>query len=838
VKRRIAALLAIGGLIMLSIPADGLHAAGPPHQLGAAAGASFSGLEARAILDKYCVTCHNSRLKTAGLLLDSVDVGHVAARADVWEKVRLKLLAGEMPPAGRSRPDKQAYDGLTSWLETELDRAGVANPNPGRPDAFRRLNRAEYRRVIRDLLALSVEDKKIADLLPADDESYGFDNTAGVRMSPTLMEQYLNAAEKISRLAVGASAPVLSGDTFQVPENLSQNDWLDGLPFGTRGGTVIKYNFPADGTYEISVRLGRYNFAGGGRVPNYDVPQRLEIRLDGERLHVFTQPVVPRDEQPQTDSVRAPSQPVPSPSPKPDRFKDVDEDWQFRFAAKAGPRTITLAWLNRTPELLEHLRYTLRPYPGYSDPGGGGSGVDSYYRNRTGAYLNTAEIRGPFDARGPGDTPSRRRIFACHPTRPAEEASCAKTIFSTLARRAYRRSVTDADLQPLLTFYEDGRLAGGFEAGIEHALQALLTSWEFLYRVERDPANVAPNTNYRLSDEDLASRLSFFLWSSIPDDELLDLVHQGTLSSPGVLEQQVRRMVADPRSEALVDGFVSQWLYLRNVAGVSPDPRVDPDFDDGLRQAFRKETELFVRSIIREDRSVLDLLTADYTFVNERLARHYGILNVHGDHFRRVTLTDSRRHGLLGQGSILSVTSYPHRTSPVLRGKWVLENLLGTPPPAPPPNVPDLDSSQKSTNNPTLRERMSLHRTNPVCSSCHARMDPIGFAMEAFDLDGRLRVYEGDSRTAIDTSGILPSGEKFDGIVGLRQALVNHADQVVETMTKKLLTYALGRGVDAYDMPAVRAVRRDAARADYRFSSIILGVVRSLPFQMRRAAGA
>ena len=759
----------------------------------------------RAVINQYCVPCHNRTAKTGGLALDTLDIDHVAHDAETWEKVVRKLGAGVMPPAGRPRPDTATYDNLRSWLISQLDRAAVDTPNPGRTEAFHRLNRAEFRNAVRDLLALDID---VAALLPADEATYGFDNMAGVqRMSPTLMERYLLAAERITRVAIGTPGVAPNVDIYRLDDDLAQDDRLEGLPFGTRGGAVIPYNFPRDGEYSIRVQLARYGVNGTNEdIFPFERRQDLQVAVDGEPVHVFTLPAAdPKARQSQTAR------------------RNLDADWQVRFAVKAGPHEVAITFLNRTPALVETLVRPLRSYSG-----------DERVSLRQGAYLRSVEISGPFEVNLGGNTPSRRRIFTCHPSKSADEEACARTILTDLARRAYRRPVTQRDLQGLMSFFRDGRIHGGFEAGIEQALQALLVMPEFLFRVERDPQNVAARSAYRINDLDLASRLSFFLWSSIPDDELLDAASRGTLRNPAMLHQQVTRMLADPRAQALVKNFAGQWLFLRNVSSVRPDPAKDPDFDASLRQAFLEETELFFDSIMREDRSVLELLTADYTFVNERLARHYGIPGVMGTHFRRVTLTEDYRRGLLGQGSVLAVTAYPHRTSPVLRGKWILENFLGMPPPPPPPNVPDLKETNAAEQPLTMRERMAQHRANPACASCHAQMDPLGFALENFDFVGRWRTRD-ESFFPIDASGSLPDGTTFDGVVGLRQAVLKRPDQFVSTMTEKLLAYALGRGLEYHDAPAIRTIVRAASRDEYRFSTLILGIVESLPFQMKRS---
>ena len=763
---------------------------------------------ARALLDRYCVTCHNDSLRVAGLALDTVDVTRVGGHAETWEKVVGKLRAGMMPPAGRPRPDPETYAGLASYLETELDRAAAANPDPGRSNALRRLNATEYRNAILDLLDLEVD---VAALLPADDSSAGFDNVSLGGLDPGRLERYLAAARRISRLAVGAPVRSPVADTFIVPSDLNQTGHVEELPFGTRGGTTVRYNFPVDAEYELRVELGKsWNT---NRVGGLQRPQDVVITLDGEPMRVMTVTPTPR---------RAPNQAIQyQPVDRP-----ADADLAIRMPVTAGPHVVGAAFVDRDPGLIERHR---QPFLKVHITVGGDQ--------RAQPNIYSITITGPFDATGPGDTPSRRRLFTCRPAdaSPDAEVACAREILSTLARRAYRRPVTDADVGQLQGFYRQGRDGGDFDSGIEMALRRLLVSPEFLLRVERDPEHHDSQQPYLVSDLELASRLSFFLWSSLPDDALIDDAAAGALRSPGVLESHVRRMLADPRSESLVTNFAAQWLYLRNLPAVSPDFIVFPDFDETLRRALRRETELFFESIVREDRSAIDLLTADYTFVNERLAKHYGMPGIYGSHFRRITLPpDSPRGGLLGQGSILAVTGYATRTSPVVRGKWILENLLGTPPPPPPANVPPL-SEEKSDAVLSMRERMVQHRRNPACAACHALMDPVGLSLENFDAIGRWRTLT-DGFAPIDASGSFPDGTTFDGVAGLRQALVSRADQFVRTMTEKLLTYALGRAVEHYDQPAVRAIERAAARDDYRFSSIVLGIVESTPFQMRRPA--
>jgi hypothetical protein len=814
--------------------------------------------EARALLNRYCVGCHSEAQRQRGavpIALDTINTSDVKADARVWESVVRKMRAGVMPPAGRPRPDQASHDAFLGWLENGLDRAAERNPNPGRTEPFHRLNRAQYQNAIRDLLNLETD---VTSLLPPDDSSYGFDNIAGVlKMSPTLMERYLAAAQKISRAAVGTSPPAPTVDYFRVPDDLAQDRRLPGQSFGTRGGTKIRYTFPMDADYVIRVQLSRDLNEG---VPVYAEDQQLEVSVDGERVKLFTLPGVAGSaaaaEPPQDfDTPAPPEKPAAPPqgrgaasnepevgrrasaastpagrgAPRLNRQgleqrNRADRDWEVRVPVKAGTRDVEVAFINPTSALAETARLPfMRPYP---------AGVN-IAETRPGAYLRSVEISGPHDPTGPGQSPSRERIFSCRPAKAADEPACARTILATLARHAYRRPVTDADLEPLLAFYSEGRKTGGFEDGIEWALKRLLVGPEFLIRVEADPADGRPNTPHRISDLELASRLSFFLWNSIPDEELLTLAARKQLADPAVLARQIRRMVADDRFGAFVDNFGAQWLYLRNLAAVVPVQQSFPDFDDTLRQAFRRETELFFESIVREDRSALDLLRADYTFVNERLARHYGIPNVTGSRFRRVSLgPDSKRGGLLGQGSILTVTSYPDRTSPVVRGKWILENLLGAPPPAPPPNVPELKPNSFATQVLSMRDRMAEHRKNTVCASCHAMMDPLGFALENFDGVGKWRALD-ESGAPIDASGTMPDGTKFEGASGLARALLG-SDRFASTLTEKMLTYALGRGLEYYDAPAVRAIVRESAKTDYRFSSLILGVVQSTPFQMRQ----
>ena len=758
-----------------------------------------------ALLRRYCLTCHNRQQLDRGAVpveLESADLADVPAQAEIWEKVIRKVRTGTMPPLGRPRPDAAAADGLAAWLETEVDRAAAARPNPGRTVPLHRLNRTEYQNAVRDLLALDVD---AAALVPADDQSYGFDNIAGVlKVSPTLLERYMNAARHVSRLAVGASPTAPAGETFRIVSDLSQYRHRDGLPFGTRGGMSVEYNFPRDGEYEIELAL--LDLFAGAPIRE---PHQLEVSLDGERVRVFR--LAPID--PDADQGAA--------------YNTGPEDLRVRVPVAAGPRTVTAAFIKKTDALAESLRQPFdRPH---------GEGDYLLYQ----PHLGTLTITGPFEAPGVAgaadeDTPSRRRIFVCRPASAADEAPCARRILSALARRAWRRPLGDGDLAPLTAFYEEGRRAGGFEAGIERALRALLVSPDFLFRVVADPPGGEPGAPYRLSGLELASRISFFLWSSLPDDELLRAAEQGDLHDPAGVEQQVRRMLADPRSEALAKNFAGQWLRLRNLSGALPSDVLFPDFGESLRQDFVRETELFFDSILREDRGAADLLTADHTFLNERLARHYGIPGVYGSDFRRVSLAGGDRRGLLGQGSILTVTSYPDRTSPVGRGKWVLENVLGTPPPPPPPNVPELEPAEDTGRVLPMRERMEQHRANPVCASCHRVMDPLGLALENFDAIGRWRSHM-PGGGAIDASGVMPDGAGFDGPAALRGLLVRDREQFATVVTEKLLTYALGRGVEYYDAPAVRQIVRGSAADDYGLASLVVGVVRSTPFRMRLA---
>ena len=760
----------------------------------------------RAVLQRYCFACHNDRARTGGLALDVLDMAHVEEDAHVWEQVVRKLRTGAMPPAGRPRPDAATYDAVATWLETALDRAAAANPNPGRP-TLHRLNRAEYRNAVRDLLAVDIE----ASLLPADNAAYGFDNNAdALTLSSALTERYLGAAAKVSQLALGRPRGTPAPETIFVPTDRDQGVRVsDDLPFGSRGGAAFRYAFPADGDYLFEMRPKESGVAGGFEGVT-DEPHQLDVSLDGVRVWSGT---VQRPEGLRGEA----------------RTARILEDMRFHAPVTAGSHLVQVYFAAKTSAYVEDLfDPDLRRDP-YRAPNG--EPVISSV-TITGPQPGTAQVD-----EGAGESASRRRLLVCTPesSATAAEAECARTIIARLARRAFRRPVTDGDIEIPLSLYTEGARRGGFEAGIELAVRSMLVSPHFLFRFEAQPASLAPETPYRVSDLELASRLAFFIWSSIPDDELLDVAEQGRLDTPEVLRQQVQRMLRDRRSQALVDNFAGQWLHIRNVDGFQPSPELLFHFDDNLRHAFERETQLFVESIMRENRSVLDLLDADYTFLNERLARHYGIPGVYGARFRRVSLpTDSPRRGLLGQGSILTGTSRANRTSPVIRGKWILENILGTPPPPPPPNVPDLVEERDPRKVLPMREQMAAHRANPVCAACHAQMDQLGFALENFDAIGEWRdIYA--SGLPIDASAAFPDGTTFDGPAELRQLLLSHSEDFLTTVTERLLTYALGRGLEAFDAPAVREIQRGAAGDDYRFATLIQRIVTSTPFQMRMA---
>lgn len=743
---------------------------------------------------RYCVACHSSASQAGGLALDVLSGQAIDRHPEAWERVVRKLRTRQMPPVDRARPDERTYEAVSAWLETRLDRAAAAHPDPGRTETFRRLNGTEYQNAIRDLLALEID---AGALLPRDPSSNKFDNVTVSDLSPTLMDRYLSAAQKISRLAVGSPGRSPGGDTIRIPPDRTQEEHVPGLPLGTRGGTLLTYTFPLSGEYEIAVRLSRDR---NEEVEGLKAPHEMVMLLDREQIGSFTiRPPQSSEEQPQ-----------------------VDQHLKQRITVSAGPHPLGVTFVKKPSELLETKR---QPYQAH---------FNLHRHPRLSPAVYQISITGPYGASAAGDTRSRRRIFSSRPKQPAEEDACARRILSGLMRRAYRRPVTTTDLQTPMRLYREARQARGssFDGGIEVALSAILVSPSFLFHIERDPAAAAPNTPYPVSDVELASRLSFFLWTSIPDGTLLELAERKQLCRPEVLTAQVRRMLADPRADALVTNFAAQWLHLRNLDAVTPDARLFPDFDDNLRQAFRQETELFFGSILREDRSVVDLLTADYTYVNERLAKHYGIPYVYGSRFRRVTTTgDGRRGGLLRQGSILTVTSYATRTSPVLRGKWVLENLLGMPPPPPPDNVPALKDNTVAANL-TVHERLAAHRSNPACQSCHSVIDPIGFALDQYDAIGRWREME--EGRPIDVSGGLPDGSRFEGVTGLEQALRRRPELLVHALAENLLMFGLGRVLTDGDAPALRSVVRQAKAQDYRFSSLVVAIANSAPFRMRR----
>ena len=823
---RVAGSLLAGSLLTGIAPAEASQAPvaaapaataqAPPQAAAPAASAQVSqaaGIPAAAagdghpaLLQRYCVTCHNGRLRTAGLALDEVEVSaaHVVSHPVLWEKVVQKLRSRTMPPVGRPRPAGAAYSAFASWLETTLDTAALARPDPGRP-LLHRMNRTEYRNAVRDLLGVDAD----VSALPADDSTYGFDNIAdALGVSPLLIESTVTTARKVSRLAVGSPTIPAATITHKTPEDLTQDYHLRDLPLGTRGGVRVAEHFPVDAEYEIRVRLRR---TAVGAIRGIGEEHQVELTLDGERVALFPvgsedayRPIVINEQNPGQTATKA---------------FTADESMRVRLPITAGRHEIVASFVGRPAALSEEVaRPFLRSFVGTSS-------------RRGLPDVDRVLIAGPFGAVRPGDTPSRRRIFTCRPEASADELPCARSILSRLGRLAYRRVLEAPELDRLIDFYREGSRDGGFEAGIELALRFVLASPQFIFRLEAEPADVEAGAVYPLADLDLASRLSFFLWSSIPDDELLAAAEGGRLTHPAELTRQVRRMLADPRAAALVENFAGQWLYLRNLGNTHPDPPTFPDFDDNLRRALQRETELFFESIMDEDRSVLVLLTADYTFVNERLARHYGMRGIYGDRFRRVPVTDETRRGLLGHGSVLTVTSYATRTSPVLRGKWILENLLGAPPPPPPPDVPDLEDTG-SAEGLSIRERLTRHRANPACATCHARMDPYGFGLENFDAIGRWRGTGADGQP-IDASDVLPDGTAFDGPSELREAILKRPGTFVETFTRKLLTYAIGRGLEYYDAPAVRRIVTRAGADDYRFSSIVTGIVTSDAFRMK-----
>jgi mono/diheme cytochrome c family protein len=788
--------MAAGVALIAAVSAAGSHhvtlvAAQAP------AAQSSAPLAPRALLDTYCITCHNQRTKTAGLTFDAMDLAKLTEHADVWEKTVRKLRGGMMPPPGVRRPDQASVDSMVSWLERSLDEAAAAHPNPGRV-ALHRLNRAEYAAAIEDLLGITID---AAALLPKDDEAEGFDNVASVlTVSPSFLDQYISAARVVSARAIGNPAARPGSQTYRPSRGADQAARVDGLPLGTRGGLLIEHLFPADGDYKLNIP----NMAIAGYVRGMEYKHTLVVTIDG--VKVFQNTIGGEEDIKAIDQQQAPAVAAINA-----RFMDIP------VKVSAGPHKVGVMFAARTFAEPDEVLHSFRP----------SAGEDRIPR------IGSLEIQGPFSPTGVSATPSRARVFVCRPKDQSDELPCAKTILSSIARKAYRRPITDADLEAPLGFYGAARALGDFDTAIRDALPTILASPKFLYRAERSPAGLAPGSIHAIGDVELASRLSFFLIGRAPDDELLAVAERGTLTTPTVLEAQVRRLLASPRSESLVGSFAFQWLKMRALDEIDPDPIIFPNFDDSLRAAFRREMELFVGSVLREDRNVLDLLTANHTFVNERLALHYSIPNIRGDRFRRVTLTDPNRWGLLGKGAVLLTTSYANRTAPVLRGAWILENLLGTPPAAPPPDVEAFQENKDGEKARSVREIMEQHRAKPSCNACHGVMDPLGFALENFDAIGEWRAEDRYAGTAIDASGRLIDGTAVNSPTDLRVALTRRPEQFVQTLTERLMTYALGRTVDYYDMPTVRKIVREAARDNYRFSSIVMGIVRSDAFRMR-----
>ena len=816
-KRRI---LTIGSLTILSLLVQVYGKTGGRQSQSAVASSDQAAAQ-RAIINQYCSTCHSDKAKAAGMDsarkidFDRLDIADVSRDAETWERVVRKLRAGMMPPSGIRRPDRETYKGLIAWLENELDRNAVTyTPPPG----LHRLNRTEYANVLQDLLDLNIDPAKY---LPSDDSTRGFDNIAGaLGVSSTLVEAYVSAAQKISRLAIGeAATPSLT--VYRTPEDTSQDYHIEGLPFGTRGGMLIRHVFPSDGEYQITITPifgDNMSPQGFGSVPC----EKLEVLLDGERIELLDWQGGGRTPPANCGGRRVAA--VQSGQTGQDLGRT---SMKIRISTKAGLHDLGVTFLqtNFAPilDLDQHfMRDTVQtgPTPGFT-----------YF-----PHVGTVRIEGPYNAKQAEDSPSRRKIFICRPTTPADETACARKIISNLATHAFRRPANNADVDSLMAFYQEGRREGNFEDGIENALARILTDPKFIYRIEAEPPNVKQGETYRVSDIDLASRLSFFLWSTIPDDELIRVAGQGKLRDPVVLEQQVRRMLKHPKAEALAVNFAGQWLNLRGLQAVGPIPMLFPDFDDPLRQAMRREVELLFDSIVREDRNVTDLLTADYTFINERLAKHYGIPNIYGSQFRRVTLgpdTDVRK-GLTGKGAFLVTTAKPERTSPVTRGKWIMTNILGMSPPDPPPNVPPLPprmtDAAGNAKEPSMRQKMLDHRVRSDCVQCHSMMDPIGFSLENFDAIASWRTH--DEGNPVDPAATVFDGTKINGPTGLRTWLATYSDQFVEVVAEKLLTYALGRGVEYQDMPLVRSLARDAAKNGNKFSALVLGIVKSKPFQM------
>ena len=749
--------------------------------------------ETAKVVKKYCYDCHDREVQKGSLNLEALVGVRVDENGDAWEKVIRKVNSRQMPPIGKPRPNEKTYHEVIGELATALDIIAAKNPNPGRTETFRRLNRTEYQNAIRDLLGVEID---ATALLPKDEASHGFDNVTVGMLSPTLLGRYITAAQKISQLAIGAPRNKPGGDTYRIPADVTQESHVEGLPLGTRGGKLIRHTFPVDGDYDFQIRLARDR---NEEIEGLNGTYNLELILDQDCIQSFTvaPPVVPND------------------------YESVDGKLKIRAPVKAGFHEVGVTFVQSSAALLERKR---QPYS---------VAFNMHRHPRLSPAIYEVSITGPYNSTGSGDTLSRRRIFVAKPSRPSEEEPCAEKILSSLMRRAFCRPVTKEDMDLPMSYFRKARAQDGFEAGIETALSSILVSPHFLFHIEQDPDGVSPKTAYRLPDLQLASRLSFFIWSSIPDDQLLDLASRSELSKPKTLAKQVKRMLADPRARSLATNFADQWLYLRNLDSLSPDARLFPDFDDNLRQAFRQETILFFESILEGDQSVLRLLKSDYTFLNDRLAKHYGITGIQGSHFRKVALKpDSKRGGLLRHGSILSVTSYPTRTSPVIRGHWILGNLLGSQPPPPPADVPAL---KERTISSTLsgRERLAQHRANPACASCHNLMDPVGFSLENFDALGRWRDLE-DGKP-VDASGGFPDGSQLTGVDALEQTLLKRPNLFVGTFAEKLLTFALGRGIESYDGPAIRKIVNQTEADDFRFSSLIIAVVNSVPFKMRNS---
>ena len=812
-------------VVLAGVVLTALAAAGQHHLRAEPSNAA----DARALLDEYCVTCHNERTRMAGLTLDTMDLSRVGDGAATWEHVVRRLRANAMPPAGRPRPDPATARAVVSWLETELDRSARARPDPGRPTVHR-LNRVEYANAIRDLLGLEVD---VRELLPADEEHHGFDNIAEVlTVSPTLIERYLSAAQRLSQLAVGDLGLRPVAETYPVHGGLNQDDAVSvNQPFGSRGGVVFEHNFPVDGEYILRVSLRKQEY---GYVRGLGQPHELDVRLDGVRIGTFTVGLEwePGQRPPMGYAGKFEEVYDSNSFPEWEAYAlNADKGLELRVLVKGGRHRVGISFDRRSalPEGILPLPVDRSTYSHGQDEMQDGNPA-----------VSGVQIIGPYNPTGVTDLESRSKLFVCRPTSgAAAEEECAKTILSALARRAYRRPATAADTATLLSFYKDGRAEGSFDTGIQAAVERLLVDPEFLFRIERDPAGAAPGTAHRISDLELASRLSFFLWSSIPDDELLENAVQGTLGEPDVLDQQIRRMLADPRSQALVENFAVQWLQLHKLRNAAPDTATYTTFDENLRDAMWQETLLFLEHELRDDRPVVNVLRANYTYANERLAQHYGIPGVYGVHFRRVPLPPETRGGLLGHASILTITSYANRTSPVVRGVWLLENFLGTPPPPPPPDVPSLLGTREDGVPRSMREQLERHRTNAVCASCHSTIDPLGFALEGYDAIGRSRTTTGggtpfDTGIPVDTDSTLVDGTEVHGLTGLRDLILSRDDQFVETVTEKLLTYALGRPLEYYDMPVVRQIGRHTSVDELTWSALISAIVKSTPFLMRR----